>query len=311
MDKTTGKLSEFTGKLEYATHRKEVDDIARYGRRVKGCENLISRMQLMKANLQADWIWETKDDRWVFRPLWITKQLAERTFYAFGDRFIIMSATLPPVNIASFLLGAEEADGYGIEVDHPFPVENRQVIIRPRYSLTRASFDSMKERILDAHREILAQYPNDKILIHAVSYNLARLILSIGDRRMITHNSDDKEEAIQRFKESTKPLVMVSPSMTRGVDLHDDLARVIIWSKSPYLSLGDEITKRRANYGRFGAMWYSSDAAQSIVQGCGRGVRHAEDFAITYILDEKIKELVLRKTYLFPKWFIDSVTIEG
>lgn len=279
IDKTTKRLHEFTSKLERATYNEDVDGIARWGRRVKGCENLVSRMSLMKANLQADWIWENKDGRWVFRPLWITKQLADRTFYAFGERFIIMSATLPPVNVASFLLGADEKEGYGVEVDHPFPAGNRPVIVRPRYTLIRSTFESEAERILQAHREVFDAHPNEKILVHAVSYKLARLILSIGNGRMITHTAEDKEQAIQSFKESPLPLIMVSPSLTRGIDLPDDLTRVIVWSKAPYLSLGDEVTKRRANYGKFGNVWYKCFPTGTHVL-CENEIKEVQDICV-------------------------------
>lgn len=308
--KVNEKRGEFEYRLDRSTDREDVENIERYGKRVRSCENLANRMALMRSNLQADWVWENRDDRWVFRPLWITKELAERTFYAHGDKFIIMSATLPPVNIASFLLGAEENEGYGVEVDHPFPVENRPIIVRPRYSLTRDSFESEKGKVLAAHREVFAQHPHEKILVHAVSYNLAKLILSIGDDRMITHNSGDKEAVIQEFKASRRPLILVSPSLTRGIDLPDDLTRVIVWSKAPFLSLGDEITRRRANYGKFGNVWYKSEAAQALMQGCGRGVRHENDWCESICLDEQIKLLITRNTFLFPKWFLDAVRFE-
>ena len=109
--------------------------------------------------------------------------------------------------------------------------------------------------------------------------------------------------------ESDEPLVFVSSSSARGINLPDDLCRFIILLKAPYLSLADKLTSKRAYSGKLGQFWYSSMAAQEIVQMTGRGVRHKGDYCVSYILDKQLGDLILDNQQLFPKYWMDSVDV--
>jgi Rad3-related DNA helicase len=66
--------------------------------------------------------------------------------------------------------------------------------------------------------------------------------MNINNPRLVTHNTQDRSEVIQRFKKSREPLVLVSPSCERGLSLDDDQCRFIIFAKAPFLSLNDKKT---------------------------------------------------------------------
>ena len=146
-------------------------------------------------------------------------------------------------------------------------------------------------------------------IIHTVSYALGDTLRDLSDR-LIFHGSTDKEVQFQKFIK-TPGSVFVSPSSTRGVDLKGDLARWAVILKCPYLSLGDShIQQRLFNSGNWGSLWYSSQAADNIVQACGRIVRDFDDYGTTYILDTQVGKLLKRNASLFPQWWRDSVEYE-
>jgi Rad3-related DNA helicase len=132
------------------------------------------------------------------------------------------------------------------------------------------------------------------------------MVMDIGDPRLVTHNGGDKINAIEEFKNSDKPLVMVSPSSERGISLDGDKCRWVVWMKCPYLSLADKLVSARIYKSAVGGLWYRSNALMSVVQGCGRAVRSKDDTATVYILDQQIVKLITENPTLVPKWFRDA-----
>jgi Rad3-related DNA helicase len=223
-----------------------------------------------------------------------------------------MSATFPPKLVLAKCLGLDTSDMDYYEIPSQFPVENRPVYCWPVVNLTSKTTDIELPKLILSIKQIVDSRPNVKILIHTTSYSLAnKIILGVDSSRFIIHsNSKDKQEVIDYFIESEKPLVLVSPSCERGLSLAEDLCRVIIIAKCSFLSLGDRVTSARLYGSKIGQIWYGSNAALTIVQQAGRGVRSKEDFAETFILDEQAKNLILKNPSWFPGWFLDSIQFE-
>ena len=99
---------------------------------------------------------------------------------------------------------------------------------------------------------------------------------------------------------SKEPTVLLSPSMTEGIDLKGDLSRFQVICKVPYPWLGDPIVKKRMH--KF-PNWYSLKTAMTIVQAVGRSVRNSEDTAITYILDSDWSRFYGKNKKLFCEDF--------
>jgi Rad3-related DNA helicase len=53
--------------------------------------------------------------------------------------------------------------------------------------------------------------------------------------------------------------------------------------------------------------WYSSQAAISLQQAVGRGMRSQEDSCVSYILDSSFENLFKRNKNAFESWFIEAV----
>ena len=105
---------------------------------------------------------------------------------------------------------------------------------------------------------------------------------------------------LRQHIESKKPTVLLSPSMTEGVDLHGDISRFQIVCKVPYPFLGDKLVKKRMNKWKG---WYPLQTAKSIVQAAGRSVRSNDDHAVTYILDSDWDRFYAYNSALFPADF--------
>ena len=99
--------------------------------------------------------------------------------------------------------------------------------------------------------------------------------------------------------------VLVAPSMSRGVDLPDDLCRCLVVPK-PYF--GDARVKARMRKPD-GDRWSQVQQVRELCQMTGRGVRHAGDHCQTYILDEEFDRLwrSARARLLFPAWWREAV----
>nr|BDD44332.1 ATP-dependent helicase [Desulfobacterales bacterium] len=275
----------------------------------KRLQTLQERIRIFICNVDDTWLFEEKDGSYCFQPTWIPDELSEQYFFRHANRFVLMSATFPPANILGKLLGRPPGDFDYLEIPSSFPAENRQVWLNPVANLTHKTFEEESPKLLDGIFDIASRHLFEKGLIHAVSYRLTSYIMSMGIDRFITHNSSDREQVIHQFIESSRPLILVSPSVERGIDLPDDLCRFIIWAKAPFLYLGDKLTKKRVYSSKLGALWYRALCAQVIVQGCGRGVRHENDHCSMYVLDEQIHRLIIDSQFLFPRYFLDAIEL--
>ena len=112
------------------------------------------------------------------------------------------------------------------------------------------------------------------------------------------------DEVLQKHMRSKKPTVLLSPSMTEGVDLHGSHSRFQVLCKIPYPYLGDKLVRKRMNKWKW---WYPLQTAKTIVQAVGRSVRSESDYAITYILDSDWDRFYRQNKKYFPKSFTECL----
>jgi ATP-dependent DNA helicase DinG len=98
--------------------------------------------------------------------------------------------------------------------------------------------------------------------------------------------------------------VLLSPSMTEGLDLVGDLARWQVICKLPYPYLGDpQVAARRAEE----PGWYDWRTCLTLVQAYGRAVRSEDDHAVTYLLDADAPAFLQRQRGRLPGWFLAAM----
>jgi hypothetical protein len=114
----------------------------------------------------------------------------------------------------------------------------------------------------------------------------------------------ERDEIINEHFTSSKPTVLISPSLHLGLDLKDDLSRFQIITKVPYPSLGDRwIDEKRKR----SEQWYTWQTALRLVQGYGRSIRSKDDWAKTYVLDSVFGPFVRKNEHILPDWFIQAI----
>lgn len=282
-------------------------------KRAETYKNILTKLDIFTANVDRSWQAEIKEGfrggKTVhFKPLWLTPALTSSSLWRHSSKFILMSATFPPIDVLSRMLGINPKDIDYLSLPSTFPVENRRCIISPVANLTYHTQEIETPKILSAIRTILAKHPDEKGLIHTVNYRLAKNIMeNITDRRLITHNTNDKQIVLDHFREANKPLVLVSPSSERGISLEDTQCRFIIMAKAPYLSLADKSVKARQSSGPIGNQWYLADMLLTVCQAMGRGVRHEADFCVSYLIDQQLAKRMGEHPSLLPPWFRDSL----
>lgn len=142
----------------------------------------------------------------------------------------------------------------------------------------------------------------ENVVVHNCnSYKIANYLKKeLRSKRILTHDSTNRDEILNKHLTSTEPTVLLSPSMTEGVDLKGDASRFQVIVKVPYPYLGDPIVRKRMNKNE---KWYPMQTAMTIVQAYGRSIRSAEDHAVTYILDSDWKRFYGQNKDVFPAGF--------
>jgi Rad3-related DNA helicase len=123
-----------------------------------------------------------------------------------------------------------------------------------------------------------------------------------GDRFLYREPGIKNEDILDKHMSSLDPTVLVSPSMSYGVDLKGDLAKFQILIKAPFLPTKDVRIERMM---KNDFDWYQNKMLSSLIQSCGRGVRSKKDTCITYILDGTIVDSILRSKHKLPKYFLE------
>ena len=313
--KTINNIRNKAKKLEQEIHL--FDDIvtieqANAMKLLNNLTRLIKALEYFVECVDDKWLYEDKTGDGIygyiqFRPVWMNQFLADKYLWSNGSKFALMSATFPPLPVLSKLLGISSGDIEYHRFKSTFPVDRRKIIVDPVANLTYKQMDSEIPKLMKRIKEILEDHKTEKGLIHTVSYKLANEIMKLGNDRLILHGASNKIDTVESFKKSDKPLVLVSPSSERGISLDHDWCRFIIFAKAPYDSLNDKLVNARIYGGGVGQLWYTSKMLMTVVQGCGRGMRSADDRCLSYILDKQISDAINRNITLIPEWFKEAM----
>lgn len=266
------------------------------------------------------WVYDGYDEgNVIFRPIRVEKY-GSQLLWPSGKKFLIMSATILSADLMNDDLG-----GYlpysSISLPSVFPAANRPIYVcdvAPMSKKAKRESDGRTwEEMAKGVRAVLQRHPHDRVLVHTVSYELARFLkdrlkldpsppTELSRRPIIIYtSSDEKDEALREYKRQPGA-VLLAASMDRGIDLPDELCRVMVVAKIPFLNLGDKRTNARV-YSPGGQDWYRSDAIKTLIQMTGRGVRHKDDIAETYILDADFTGNLWKSDWLFPEYWKDAI----
>jgi Rad3-related DNA helicase len=223
------------------------------------------------------------------------------------SKILIMSATI--LNHKAFCrnVGLSSDDVKFIQVQSDFPVENR-----PIYPLNIAYLNynnlqsaQVQASIARAVDNIMSMHRNDKGIIHTTSYDQLNFIKenisqTNARRLLVTDPEIQRDETIFQHTNTTKPTVLISPSLHTGLDLKNELSRFQIITKVPYPNKSDRWTNAKREKDE---EWYYWQTALKLIQAYGRSVRSIDDWAKTYILDSAFGYFVKKNMKIIPDWF--------
>ena len=235
-----------------------------------------------------------------FKPIDVAPY-AEDMLFRLGKNVIMMSATILDHDAFCTMLGIDISQTEFISIPSPFPIQNRPIFSFGIGSMASQKIENTLPKLAMAVQEILDNHPREKGIIHCHTFRIAKYLKSsLKSRRLLIHNSQNRDEVLQKHKKSKTSTVLLSPSMTEGVDLKDDISRFQIICKIPYPYLGDKLIRKKMNKWKW---WYPLQTAKTIMQAAGRSVRSESDHAVTYILDSDWDKFYNRNKSLFNKEF--------
>jgi ATP-dependent DNA helicase DinG len=227
-----------------------------------------------------------------------------------GAVTLFMSATILSKNYLCKVIGLKPDQVQFIRVEQSeFPVKNRPIYLMNVAWLNAKTIGQSLPSIANAVNNIMSIHKNEKGIIHTTSYSQLQFIKDNISRenkaRLIeTGPMFDRNEILQKHSQTTKPTVLISPSLYLGVDLKDYLSRFQIIVKVPYPDLTD---RKIAAMKQRDPKWYNWNTILRLVQAYGRSIRSKDDFANTYILDSSISYLIRNAREMLPKWFLDAI----
>lgn len=246
-----------------------------------------------------------------FKPVRVDN-VAGKKLWRHGARWLLMSATIidPTEYVESVGIEDNGMTWELIDVPSTFPPENRPIYVKPVANMVWKEKETEWPKMVDGIQWAIDQHPDDRILVHTVSYAFSKYCLErlkgTGREVMSYTMASERESTLARFKKSHGAVLLAS-SMDRGIDLPEDDCRVVIITKMPFLSLKDkQVTRRMYSHG--GQLWYQVQTLRVLVQMTGRHVRSAQDVGTTYILDKQFPDNVWSKgRRLLPEWWKESV----
>ena len=238
---------------------------------------------------ECEYLIERTEESITLKPLRVDN--LSKYVFDFADRVLLMSATI--IDHASFAKTLGIKDYTYIEVDSTFDPKQAPIFCNGRIKLNHKNIRENLPRIARQIADICKHHTDVKGVIHTHTHEITEYLRNVltGPRFIFREAGVNNEQIIKQHLESSDNTVLVSPSLTLGVDLKDELARFQVLVKAAYLPLGDERIKRLF---KEDSNWYQNKMLNNLIQACGRGVRSRNDHCVTYVLDGCITDEIGR-----------------
>lgn len=277
-------------------------------RRLKKFESIINKVGETLESLEfgIEYV-SCQEDRLELKPLQVGKVFEK--FFTFPTLFL--SATLLSKTGFESLTGIKGPALDWFACQSPFPVANRPIKMFWRPGAIPMNYENMYTELPNMVKRVqtvLDTHPNERGIVHSHTYKIAERLYNdlypkYGARLIFPKTSKEQKDALEQLARTPNG-VLISPSMTQGVDLRDDLGRFAVMCKVPWLPTNDPVVKARMEANR---SWYTFKTAMNVVQAPGRVVRSQTDFATTYLVDPGFARFFNMSKGLLPQWFLDSL----
>lgn len=258
-----------------------------------------------------NWVLQTEYDeknrrKIIIQPIW-AYPFFDKYIWKKYDKVILMSGTILDKNMFCYINGINENFAEYYRINSPFLVKNRPIYYMPIGKMTFKEKQVTFKKYVPVLRKILKKYNNQKGIIHTVTFEIQDWTTdALKSPRLLTHDSSQKSKkyALKQHYTSNKSTVLVSPSMSTGIDLKDSRARFQVCMKVPYPSLADFKNKKR---NETNPNWYQWQTICKFIQMYGRAVRNENDKADFIVLDQSFSNILARGSHYIPAWIQDAI----
>lgn len=261
-------------------------------------DQLFKKFNLFFKNNHKDWIIEVIDGGLSLTPLNV-KGIFNTFIKRWGEKKIVfMSATILDASAFCEEFGIDKEDALMIRAESTFDSQKSPIIYKPVCKMNYNKIEENLPNIANAVEEIINKHKGEKGIIHSTNYRITKYLYeNIKTNRFIIKTDNiTNEDMIYIHEKSTKDTILLSPSLTTGADLKDDLGRFSIIIKLPWSSLNDSRVKAKMKNNED---WYPLEMFKTFIQSCGRTTRSENDWSKTYILDAGFSYWLLK----YRKWF--------
>jgi Rad3-related DNA helicase len=268
---------------------------------LKNVSNSLSSIDLLWND--CEFVVDRDSKKATFTPLKIDK--LSKNVFDYGDNVLLMSATI--IDHKNFAKTLGITDYEYVEVDSDFEASKSPIHVSSKHKLNYKNLKVVLPDIIDQIKQIVEFHKNDKGIIHTHTQEITNLLrdkLQTNRRYLFRDATSKNEDILSEHFKADIPTILVSPSLSYGIDLKDDLARFQIIVKLPFPPLSSKRIKRLFDIDK---NWYENKMLNSIVQACGRATRSKHDYSTTYILDGNIVNTLKRTKDKLPRYFIDRV----
>jgi len=257
---------------------------------------------------ETEWLLE-EGEGLTIKPLSPARYL-HHTVWDRGETFALLSATILDREGFCRSVGLDPSRVALVDVAHTFPLENRPLYDVAQGKMTYAEREETIPKLARLLVRLMARHPDEKGIVHAHSYGIQRELskrlreMRVGER-VRTHDRDDRDAELSSWLATDEPEVFLAVKMEEALDLEGDLARWQVLCKAPFPNTNDAGVAHRLDDGRWD--WYNRTALKTVIQGCGRVVRSADDRGVTYLADSSLLDLFDRARWDMPDWFEEQV----
>jgi Rad3-related DNA helicase len=224
--------------------------------------------------------------------------------FDFAKVVVLMSATIVDKDIFAKNLGI--TDFKYIEIPSTFESKKSPIFCHGKYPLSHRTMDQNLPKILNLVEEIANNHKGEKGIIHTHSFAITQAVQNRlhGKRYLYREEGTTNETIVKEHALRTDDTVLVSPSLTMGLDLKGELGKWQIIIKLPYPSLGNKRVKMLFEKD---PSWYKMKMFVSLIQAAGRCTRTKEDESVTYILDGLSGKIITENKDILPKHFLERL----
>ena len=279
---------------------------------LKICDDIVQRSQRYLSSVDAKkgkplrWIVDFDTESTRFEPVQGGRFVRE-ALLKWGRKQLLLSATfLDGDNAYSHALKLRPGTTKKFAVPSTFPADRRPVIKRYIGNMGYRDFEANGPLLASELAKIVDENPGRRGVIHCTSYAIAeKLRLSLKSPRLVWHGKDDREAVVKQFLSRGKAAdaVLVGVGLTEGYDFAGDLCRFQVLIKIPY-PFPSKRLKARAESDPRHMDWRT---CLTLVQTYGRGMRSADDYCNTYVLDDRFDRFVKVNKGQLPGWFLESI----